>query len=368
MRDARSQLIQEDGHLSTLPRLTPNRPLLSVCIPTYNRSRVLEAALRALGPQIQATCGEVELVVSDNCSTDETQVVVEKAQKKWGQLRYHRNETNLGVAGNILKLTHELATGEFGWVIGDDDIVLPNGVNRVLHVIKSHPEIDYIFVNTATKLSSERETCEKRSYSPNLLDLSSTVGNGIRPDRNSIRCEELLDPDIDHGFFGSVMCSVYRLSRFRQYRPSLMESAEIFPSLEKTYPTAVVLAHTTIGRPAYYIGTPCVIAFFGEQEWLDQSALLVLVRLQELLDLYERSGVHVERVERCRRDLLLRNARSLQHMLFYPNTPGRAEFSIRKFLWRNRKHPWALARVIVWVILSSLLRRSLFKRIWLRAD
>jgi len=51
-------------------------PLLSICMPTYNRADLLELALRSLIPQVAATNGEVELIVSDNCSSDHTPNVV----------------------------------------------------------------------------------------------------------------------------------------------------------------------------------------------------------------------------------------------------------------------------------------------------
>ena len=57
------------------------KPLLSICIPTYNRAELLRSALLSLVPQVKESGGEVELVVSDNCSTDDTRRVVEWARQ-----------------------------------------------------------------------------------------------------------------------------------------------------------------------------------------------------------------------------------------------------------------------------------------------
>ncbi len=64
------------------PNAGGDRPLLSVCIPTYNGARRIESALYALAPQIAELEGAAELVVSDNCSTDDTREVVERARRR----------------------------------------------------------------------------------------------------------------------------------------------------------------------------------------------------------------------------------------------------------------------------------------------
>src|SRR6185503_9592138 len=98
--------------------------------------------------------------------------------------------------------------------------------------------------------------------------------------------DELIDPDVDDVFLGSLMVSVVRLSRFRTYQPRIGPGNETCASLEHAYVLATVLAHTMPGRKAYFIGYPCVLAFQGEQEWLGHYAIVVLVRVHELLERY----------------------------------------------------------------------------------
>ena len=311
-------------------------PLLSICMPTYNRACLLEQMLRSLVPQVKTFSPEVELIVSDNCSTDNTREVVERA-RAWGPIRYHRNTRNEGAARNIMLLTNELASGEFAWIIPDDDIVRPDGVDRVLAVLRAHPEVDYVFVNVSCRSSEQRNAFGRPVSSTDFPDLLPTKAKSIT-DRYVERWEELIDPDVDEVFLGSAMCSVFRLSCWRKYRLELNMTDEILPSLEYTYPHAVVLAHTMRGRKAYYIGYPCVITFWGEQEWLGYVPMILTVRLQELLDLYLQLGVELERVEKCRRALLGHSLEALAKMLVDPTTPGRQYFSFEEFLRRNRFH------------------------------
>ena len=58
--------------------MSARTPLLTIAIPTYNRAADLAAALEHLAGQPGISGGEVELLVSDNCSTDATGEVVKK--------------------------------------------------------------------------------------------------------------------------------------------------------------------------------------------------------------------------------------------------------------------------------------------------
>lgn len=333
-------------------------PLLSICIPTYNRATLLAKALQAVGPQVQAN-EETELIVSDNCSTDETPTVVERAQSRW-PIRYHRNESNIGISGNTMRLTHQLSQGEFCWLIGDDDIVLPGGVNRICEIISNNNESDYFFVNAAVKPSNERATCERTSYDPTTLDLKRTVA-ASKSNWHVPKWEQLLDPDLmqDHSFFGAMMTSIFKLSRVRQYSLTFESGAHLFPNLEATYPVAVMLAHTMVGTRAYYVGEPCILAFWGDQEWRHLAPLLTLVRLQSLLDLFCDVGIDRGRIEKCRRDLLYHSASNLQAIIFSRDTPGREEFSLSKFLWRNRYNPIPLGKILLWFLLLPQLETKI---------
>lgn len=111
--------------------------LLSICIPTYNRARLLKLMLGVLGGQIQAVGKEaVAIYISDNGSTDATPQVVEEFQKQTGiQVVYARNPTNLGISKNLLKVM-AMGKGRFVWPLGDDEIVAENAVANLIKVLR----------------------------------------------------------------------------------------------------------------------------------------------------------------------------------------------------------------------------------------
>lgn len=71
--------------------------LLSICIPTFNRATQLDGTLKSITEQfIFTNTNKIELVISDNCSTDETLSVVERYKLKYpGKIIYSRNDFDL---------------------------------------------------------------------------------------------------------------------------------------------------------------------------------------------------------------------------------------------------------------------------------
>ena len=108
--------------------------LLTIAIPTYNRSKFLRRLLELLASEVKGLENEVELLVSDNASTDETQAVCKEMTGRL-PLRYHRQERNVGFDHNALWIV-ENAQGEYLWMFGDDDLMVEGSIGRMLAFLK----------------------------------------------------------------------------------------------------------------------------------------------------------------------------------------------------------------------------------------
>lgn len=113
---------------------------LSICIPTYNRADLLGELLASIVSQIDPKT--VEIAISDNGSVDHTQQVVERFIESGANIKYARAETNLGADRNYLNSVR-IATGEYCWLFGSDDLMPPGAIFHILNVIgeKSPPII-----------------------------------------------------------------------------------------------------------------------------------------------------------------------------------------------------------------------------------
>ena len=71
------------------------QPLVSICIPTYNRCTYLKQVLDSYIQEKEVIAGKVEIVISDNASTDATETLAREYQKKYPHIRYFRNAENI---------------------------------------------------------------------------------------------------------------------------------------------------------------------------------------------------------------------------------------------------------------------------------
>jgi abequosyltransferase len=119
------------------------RPLISVCIPAYNRAALLPGLLDSI---LNQDFADWECVIAEDGSREreEIRAVVERyAMQHPGKFHFHANATNLGYDGNFRNLV-ELAKGRYVFVMGNDDIVAAGALRAVADGIAKHGEVGAI--------------------------------------------------------------------------------------------------------------------------------------------------------------------------------------------------------------------------------
>lgn len=120
-------------------------PFLSFCIPTYNNANELRTTVESIIEQI-ITIDFIEIIISDNCSQDETEKIGKEFALRYTQIKFIRNEVNVGPGRNIFNAL-KLARGEFLWLLGDDKLI-PGAISSVLSAIENCEALPAaIFVN-----------------------------------------------------------------------------------------------------------------------------------------------------------------------------------------------------------------------------
>ena len=108
------------------------KPILSICIPTYNRCDYLKKSLEAYVNN-SAFDAEVEIVISDNCSTDDTEQLCRTYAKAYPNIKYFRNTENVRDTNFCLAL--DRATGRYVKLMNDNTVVLEGGLQYMKDTI-----------------------------------------------------------------------------------------------------------------------------------------------------------------------------------------------------------------------------------------
>jgi abequosyltransferase len=148
-----------NGTFCALHNVEMNKKIkLSVAIPTYNGAGTIRETLDSIIPQLQEN---VDIVISDNASTDNTAEIVREYQSKYSNIRYFRNEDNVGADRNFDQAIRR-SQGEFVWLFSDDDCLDAGAIAHIIKVLNKYPSVVAVFVNWAVWNESLTEVKKPR--------------------------------------------------------------------------------------------------------------------------------------------------------------------------------------------------------------
>ncbi len=110
---------------------------LSICVPTYNRGPYLADLMDSV---FKEASGSVDVVISDNCSTDETVDVVDGFIRDGLPVAMSRQDRNVGPGRNFIDVVG-LSDSKYCWLMGSDDAIADGGLPAVQKVLSKNPDI-----------------------------------------------------------------------------------------------------------------------------------------------------------------------------------------------------------------------------------
>ena len=117
------------------------RPLVSIGLPTYGRSRLLQRALRSI---LDQTYTDIEVIVADDASPDDTERVCREIAAQDPRVRYVRHAQNIGPEPNFMYVLEEARGKYFMW-LSDDDAFAPTFIEKAVRVLEDDPGVAACF-------------------------------------------------------------------------------------------------------------------------------------------------------------------------------------------------------------------------------
>jgi glycosyltransferase involved in cell wall biosynthesis len=217
---------------------------LSICIATRNRAKLIGATLESIF--VQAT-EEVEIVILDGASTDNTEEVIRRYQTRSPRLRYFRQETNMGIDRDFAKAV-DLAHGEYCWLFCDDDLFKPGAIQVVLEALRN----DYSLVIADSEVRN--------------ADLSQL----LQAKRTRVEANKVYKPDENHLLLGDA-------GDYLSFIGGVIIKRQLWAAREKEKYFGSCFIHTGIifQQPlpgdALVIAEPLISIRYGNASWLGKS-------------------------------------------------------------------------------------------------
>jgi len=216
---------------------------LSICIPTYNQAASINKLLNGLALQYLP---EIEIIIRDDSTNDETKKIVKKFQDAIPIRYYHGQREGLDKA--IIFLTTQ-ARGEYVWWIGDD-VISPFAVKKILKILYKNNHISFLWINSTNIHDSNKLTC-KDENSKFFIDKNDVLRR------------------LDIGLLGFITATIFK----REVGVRCLEDAKthISSAFVCMY---IILYVISRGGPSYYAGESFFSSYPkppGEVRWYDQT-------------------------------------------------------------------------------------------------
>ncbi len=285
----RGTISDEVKFYSEMVNIQP-RPLLSICISTYNRADWIAVGLKNLVAMIPVPRADVEILICDNTSTDHTPEVVQPYVGR-SDFTYIRNEKNVGMLGN-LRVTSQNARGQYIWVLGDDDLPFPESIDNIINCINTDPNLAMVYLNYSY-------TFEKDAKSVTDIDAFLKVSNKLIEDTPNMFGKLKDICTFNENLFTGIYCMVFRRDHaLRVY--SQDTSGRIFSTMKNCIPTTYYVLNHMMEENAAWLGASQLVVNFNVS-WNDYATLFILERFPEARDLAVKMGANHQSIDAWRR-------------------------------------------------------------------
>lgn len=314
-------------------------PILSLCVPTYNRCYYLENLLESITNNLNIKNLEFEICISDNNSTDETFTVIENYSNKI-KINYNKNSSNIGATKNYLKVI-EMAKGDFVWLIGDDDLIMPNALNDIINSIKINKSSDFFFVNSYQLNSSYIEKFSHPFSTDNLPIKMKRVSNFTK--NANVPFFDLINSDVTFDFLGGIFLSVFRrqmwLDNTKHLNQFAINDNRCFSHFDNTFPHIKIFSNAFAKSSAVILHDPMSICLSGVREWASMNSFVQSIRLNEALDVYRSNGLPINQYLRLKNYSLRNFIPDLAIMIMNRRESGIKYIKFYRFFIKNCFYP-----------------------------
>lgn len=232
------------------------RKLLTIGIPTFNRSKMLKLSLKSLVMQIEPYSEYIDIVISDNCSDDDTEKVAKEFCNTTKFIRYYKNNKNIGINNNVYRIVHQYTNSEFLWIIGDDDMIVNGGIPLIINSIIKNHDIKGFYINYGVTTIINRDDSIKNNnsnYDFELSDIFIKEQEEVKLDSISQLITKASNPIAT---FFAISCMIVKTSLWEKYTEWDKEEMSNYTVYKYAYPHMRTFMQPFVNSELVCIGKP----------------------------------------------------------------------------------------------------------------
>lgn len=308
--------------------------LLSICIPNYKREDSLENCLNSIYIAKKNFNLDFEVCISDNNSGASVSKIVNNYKSKFS-INFEKNRKNFGAGYNILKSV-SLAKGKYSWIIGNDDLLMPQAFKKLNTILKKK-NIDFFYVNSFN-LESEFVFKFEKKFNTNFIPKNLEKVSSQKKNYH-LSFFDLIHPDISFDYLMGSFLSIFRTSKWREnlniIDKNLLIKKGVFSSFENTCPHVKIFAKAFSKSQAYLVANPLSVNLSGIREWGNLWDFIEIIRMPEILDEYRKNGLSIFSYYYCKNNSLRNFIPCLLKIIFFRATKNYKYISFYNHIVKN---------------------------------
>ena len=317
-------------------------PLLSICVPTFDRPKYLENCLNSiLISKKNSPNFPFEICISQNGEDKKTENVVNNFITKI-PIKYNINLTNIGITKNIIKVV-EMSSAKFAWIIGDDDLILPKTLQNLNDMFKNFDDVDYFFVNS---YNLNYKYLEKFSHPFHTKELPNDMikFSNVEKSFKSNVFWDIVDNKITFDYLMGIFYSIFNkkkwLDSIKYLNQKDISNIKWLSNFHNSCFPSILIVNSFKNSKVLYQSEPMSVNLYGLREWNHFYEFILAVRIPEILDYFHSKGMPSLKYLVCKNKSLDNFIPLIIKILFtYNGLKGREYLSIYKHILKNLFFP-----------------------------
>ncbi len=334
--------------------------LLSICIPSYNRLNCLDNCLNSIlisSNNVQNF--DFEVCITDNCSEQNPVEIINKYRKNLN-IKFKRNKKNLGVALNAIEAL-KLSSSKYAWLIGNDDLILPNTLRDLKKIFESNFDVEYFFVNSYYLNSNELNNYPK-PFDTNLLKDKTLQSISKFRENKKVNFWEVIDPKVSWEFLISIFVCIFNRKMWLEGLGCIsledIKDTRVWSNFDNTCFNGKVISSVFKNKKSFICAQPMSVNLIGEREWASMYDFVEIVRIPELLDYYRSQGLNFWQYIYCKNFALRNFFNFFTKILINGESAGIQYIKFYKHFFKNLIYPYAWLSIFFFAIRNI---KKLFK-------
>ena len=237
-----------------------------------------------------------------------------------------------------------MAKGEFVWLLGNDDLVLPKSFKFLKKLFNKNPDVDFFYINS---FNIEKKYTNQLDlpFDTRKINFSKFSKFSNFNEKGKKEFFELINPLVSFEFLLSMNLCIYRrdywVKNLKKINTKNINDKRLYSNFDNTAPHLKIWSYAFSDKKSFFLDTPLSANIHGprEKEWGSYYPLIEGIRIPEALEYYKKNGMSFMRFYFCKNFALRRFIPALYKMLFNPYYRGLNYINIWKHVIKNLLYP-----------------------------